>query len=153
VSITEATFSSFLRDPNKVLRSIEDGDVILHRRDEPALRVSLEDRAHGTTEGVALAAHLLRDLLHDDHVRQRLIEAFSEEAPWLRFLPEADRDAFIQEFVSCAEASGKVGVLSPLTEMLTAWRSTAAAYADGLADELRRPLPGDGGVVSAPASA
>lgn len=146
----EATLTDFLRDPNAVVERLQSTDVVLHRRNAEDLRLSLESRSEAVETSVELVSRLLLSALADGVVRERL-RASLGEIPWITFLPERERDAFVDEFLRTAQGAADLGVMAPLGRVLREWRATAAIYADPmLAQELRRPLPGDGGRVPQP---
>ncbi|MEX2548549.1 MAG: hypothetical protein WD830_12305 [Chloroflexota bacterium] len=148
----DATLTDFLRDPNTIVDRLEHTDVVLHRRNAAALRLSLESRTEAVAEGVRFVARLLGSALTDESVRRRL-EASTEAIPWLSFLPEQARHQFLAELFRTAEAAAELGVMTPLAQLVREWQATAAIYADpALAAELRRPLAGDGIPVPSPAS-
>ena len=146
----EATLTDFLRDPNAVVDRLAQTDIVLHRRNADDLRLSLESRSEAIATSVELIGHILRSLLEDASVRQRVREKTAAVA-WLALLPESERDRFLEEFFRSAEGSADLGVMAPLGQLLREWRQTAAIYADpALAAELRRPLPGNAGAIPRP---
>ena len=150
MATAEATLTEFLRDPNAVVDRLEQTDVVLHRLNADDLRLSLESRSEAVATSVGFLGRVFRAALADDVVRKRLRLA-AAGIPWLSFLPEQEREEFLDEFFRVAEASAELGVMAPLGQLLREWQATAAIYADpALASELRRPLPGDGGDVPAP---
>lgn len=145
------TFTTLLRDPKSVLEAVERSDVVLRRRDGPALRLSREDRGRRADEGMALLSSFMGDVLRVAAVRSLLPSVLDREMPWTRFLPDDARKTFVDEFISCSEASTAVGDLAPLAALVHEWKATAAIYADPeLATELQRSLPGDGLPVDRP---
>lgn len=151
-STAEATLTDFLRDPRAVVDRLEHVDVVLHRRNAEDLRLSLESRSEAVADGVRFVARMLSAALSDAAVRGRL-EASAAAIPWLSFLPAERRQEFLAEFFRTAEAAAELGVMTPLAQFLREWQATALIYADPeLAAELRRPLPGDGQRVAAPAA-
>lgn len=145
------TLTTFLRDPKKVIARLRDGDVIVTRRKGKALRLSLESRAASAGEGTELAAHLLAETLEVADANKILQRALERRFPWMRFLPEDARQKFTREFVETLEACASIGNMARMTEVVHAWQSTAAVYADPkLLAELCRPLPGTKKQVPAP---
>jgi hypothetical protein len=147
---SEATLTDFLRDPNAVVDRLQSTDVVLHRRNAEDLRLSLESRSEAIEASVELVSQLLLSVLADRVARERLRGSVNE-IPWLRFLPPRERDDFFEDFFRTAQGAADLGVMAPLGRVLREWRATAAIHADPtLAQELRRPLPGDGGRVPQP---
>lgn len=147
----EVLWSELARDPKSVADKVDQGDVLVRRRDGAPLRLSREDRSAAGLEGLALAARLLRDLVRDPHTRTAVLAAVVDELSWTSFLPAADRAAFIAEFERTALGAAQVGTLVPLADLVREWQATAAIWAEpALTDELTRSLPGDGDLVPAP---
>jgi len=146
----EATLTDFLRDPNSIVAKLERQDVVLHRRNASDLRLSLQSRSEADDEGLRFIAHLLGQALTDDVVSARLVSA-AAAIPWVTFLPDRSRQAFVEELIRTAEAAGELGSMAPLVQLLVEWKATAALHADpALAVELRRPIPEIGSRVPAP---
>jgi hypothetical protein len=149
MTTAEATFTDLLRHPNEVTNRLVEGDVIIHRRDEEDLRLSIASRAAAVEESVAVVGRLMVDALADEEVRDRLSQRVA--LPWLRFLPAPERERFYRDFFECIEGAVAVGTLAPIARLLDQWQATAAIYADpDLAARLRRPITGEGGRVPRP---
>jgi hypothetical protein len=146
------TLTTFLRDPNSLIDRVEKGDdVILRRRDGAALRLSLKSHWEAEAKGTDLVARLLVELLRLPNSRDIVARALQEHFPWIRFLPEGQTREFLDEFLATTRACAEVHNNQPLAEVISAWKSTAAIYADpSLVAELRRSLPGTDDVVPAP---
>lgn len=148
--MSTTTFTQFLRHPNDVIDQLGEGDVILRRRGEEDLRLSVASQVTAMSDGLAALGRLLVDALSDQTVLERI--AARTPLPWLRFLPEHEREVFFRELFECVEASGEVGTFAPVARLLDEWQATAAVYADPrLAASLRRSHPGDGSIVQRPA--
>jgi hypothetical protein len=143
----EVTWSSFLRNPTRVDAWLKNGDVVLRRRDGEALRLSRARGDEAEKVVLAAAAEVLTLLLPSGHAR--LAEP-TRQMPWTRFLPEADRRLFVEEFVQCLDACAGLGGFSPVVRLLADWKKTALLHAEGLADQLRRPIRAAGGSVKRP---
>ncbi|WP_433681397.1 hypothetical protein [Nocardia sp. CA-119907] len=129
MSVT-ATWSEFLRDPNRVIEAMEEhGDVVLVRRSAPPVRLS--DAAAAAAEEATLGAltQLLAIAL-DDETLERLVGRLTIAFPWIELLPASERPEFVADFLNNARGGLAVGRLDRLTTTLAAWRDTAAAYAD-----------------------
>ena len=149
MAVAEATFTDFLRHPNEVTEHLEQGDVILHRRGEADLRLSVAARADSQLSTLEFLGRVIAQSLRDDLVRRRITEL--QSLPWLTFMPEGERSLFWSELFECVEGAAQLGTLAPVARLLDEWRATAEVYADPeLAARLRRALPGDGPVVSRP---
>jgi hypothetical protein len=125
-----ATWSEFLRDPNRIIEAMkEDGDVILVRRSASPVRLSDASAAAATEETLG-ALTLLLALALDDDVLERLVGRLTIAFPWIELLPESERPEFVADFLNNARGGLAVGKLDRLTATLAAWRDTAAAHAD-----------------------
>jgi hypothetical protein len=147
--VIERPFSDLLRHPKEVTGDVEEGDVLLRRRDEPDLRLTRADREAERVMAFAAFGRTLRNLA-TNHPRA-LGEALGDAFPWLEFLPRADRRAFIEEFSRVAVAAAELDLYGPLSQLVREWRATAEIHADpALARRLRRPTVADGTRVGRP---
>ena len=74
----------------------------------------------------------------------KLGELLVPRFPWLKHLPEKDREQCVQDFLDAAFRSYLLSNAEPLELELASWRSTAAAMRDGLVpsnDWLPKPIP------------
>jgi len=100
-----------------VADELEEGDVLLRRRDEPDLRLSLADREAERAEAfTAVARAPLRNLA--EHNPSALADALGEAFPWLEYLPAGDRRQFVDEFTRVATAAAAVDNLTPLAQLI-----------------------------------
>lgn len=149
--VTEHTFSDLLRHPKDVTDDVEDGDVLLRRRDEPDLRLTRADREAHRAEAFSALGRAMRNLAV--HNPAALSDALADAFPWLEFLPAGDRRLFLDEFSRVVTAAAAVDNYEPLTQLVREWRATAEVHADPkLARRLRRPLEAGGERVALPAS-
>lgn len=148
--VTEHPFSDLLRRPNDVTGDLDDGDVLLRRRDEPDLRLSRADREAQRTDTFAAVGRALRNLAV--HSPRALADALDGAFPWLEFLPSTDRKLFVDEFSRVVSASADLDNYESLSQIINEWRATAEVHADPkLARRLRRPLEAAGDLVGRPA--
>jgi hypothetical protein len=124
-----ATFSALLRTPNEVIKQLNDGDVLLTRRDAEPLRLSKARDAAQEIDTLAALAQLIGAAL-DDEACDRLVDNLAGPFPWIEFLPDAARRSFVRDFLRTARACAAVGRFDRLTIVLAAWKGTAEAYAD-----------------------
>ncbi|ATB28901.1 hypothetical protein MEBOL_002350 [Melittangium boletus DSM 14713] len=144
----ELTWSAFLREPTRIEPMLEKGDVVLRRRDGESLRLCRESRRANEQQALLAAARLMS--AGGSTCRQALGRGVTDSLPWTRFLPEADRAAFVEEFLSHLGACADLGDFTALGRLLAEWKNTAAAFADGIAPELKRPVKEVGGRVPRP---
>jgi hypothetical protein len=148
--VTERPFSDLLRRPKEVTDDLEEGDVLLRRRDEPDLRLSRADREAHRSEAFLALGRTLRNLAV--HHRGALDDALSDAFPWLEILSQRDRRLFLDEFSRMVAAAAAVDSYEPLSQLIQEWHATAEIHADPkLARRLRKPVEADGGPVHAPA--
>ncbi len=122
------TWSDFLRDPNAVTDGLADSDVVLHRREAEDLHLSSEARYQEENEAFGLLARMFLALVKDKAVRDRLSRA--DLAQWRQFLPLAERDQFLEEYIATAVACVELGSVAPLARLIREWRMTALMHAD-----------------------
>jgi hypothetical protein len=145
------TLTDFLRQPKPILKKLAKEDVVLRRRGDVALRLSLETRASASSSGTEIAASLLADLVNVPQVPDSLANLLAARFPWMKFLAKNARRAFVYDFIETVQACASVGNSAALDEVIHAWKSTAAIYADPkLAANLSRSLPGTHAKVSRP---
>lgn len=146
----ERPFSEFLRQPNEVVADLADHDVVLRRRNAPALRLSEAEREEERDEAFDALARLLRNLLA--HSPAGLDSTIDEAFPWATFLPREDRKLFIDELTRTLLAVSTIDNFAPVGQLLREWKATAEIHADPrLARRLRRRIDASGEMILAPA--
>ncbi len=148
--VTERPFSDLLRHPRDVAEDVDEGDVVLRRRDGPDLWLSRADREVDRAAAFTALARAFRNMAV--HTPDALANALSDAFPWMELLPPADRRLFLDEFSRVVTAAAVLDTMTPLTQLLREWRATAEVHADPeLARGLARPLDATGGAVAPPA--
>lgn len=122
----ERDFSDFLRKSGDVLRDVEDHDVLLRRRDGADLMLVRADREEVVRDTVGLSSGFMSWFARA-HARE-LVVGLPEVLPWLRFLPEGDRETFSREFVRTLEACISLHSYDQLGLLLHQWRDTAYVW-------------------------
>lgn len=148
--VIERPFSDLLRHPRDVTSDVEEGDVLLRRRDEPDRRLSRADHEAERTAAFAAFGRTFRNLAvhHPDALGEALADAF----PWMEFLPGDDRRAFVEEFSRMVAAAAELGTYGRLSQLVREWRATAEVHADpALAARLREAKNAGGAPVTPPA--
>lgn len=123
------TFSTLMRHPLEVVRKLDDGDVLITRRDGDDLRLSKARDAEGESQALQALAQLIAASLDEetcDHIAGRLTDPY----PWIGLLPAELQHDFVGEYLRLARACTAVGRFDRLTIALAAWQATAEAYAD-----------------------
>jgi hypothetical protein len=137
------TVTEFARNPNRALKKIEQGDIILRRtKGKGSIRVSLESRARAASTGMGEMARVLAQLIQTLPVTSpALVDALTTHYPWVRFLPEGDRAEFVREFLETMKACASINNFSRIEAVVYAWRSSAEIHADPeLLAHLTKPL-------------
>lgn len=148
--VIERTFSEFLRQPNDVVAELTDHDIVLRRRNAPALRLSEADREDDRDEAFDVLARLLRNLLA--HSPAGLDATIDDALPWTTFLPKQERRLFMDELTKTLLAVSTIDNFTPVAQLLREWKATAEVHADpGLARRLRRGIDAAGEPVAMPA--
>lgn len=151
MSLVERLFSEFLRQPKDVVSELDEHDVLLRRRNAPALRLTQADRDEARAEAFEALAKLLRNLAVNSPAA--LDEAVDDAFAWLTFLPKADRKLFVDELTRTLVGASAVENYSPVAQLLREWRATAEIHADPkLARRLRKPIEAEGNRIAVPAS-
>ena len=149
MSVTEFSYSDFLRGPTKVLPALKQGDVLLERRNEEGLVVTRAGRYSASMQGMALTVVLIKSLTKN---REDLLEPLMAEAlPWIIWLPPADRHLCISELLAQYAAGAETGTFEPFVRARNEWRHTAEVWSDPeLAARLSSSTPGDGPEIPRP---
>lgn len=147
--VIEHPFSDLLRQPNEVVKDLDDSEVVLRRRGAPALRLTRADLDLDRASGFAMVGRTLRNLaVHRSDV---LEQALLDEFPWTSFLPPDDRALFVGEFTRTIVAAAEVDNFAPLAQLIDEWRATAEIHSDPkLAHKLGRPVTARGGSILRP---
>ncbi|MEU4557188.1 hypothetical protein AB0F72_02280 [Actinoplanes sp. NPDC023936] len=143
-------FSELLRQPAETAeRAFRSRAVRLRRRDAADLVLMSADRAEAEGQLVDITARLLATLSRQNPELVR--DLLPTVLPWVRFLPDKDREQLAGEFVSTAEAAAAMGNTAAISQLLVEWRHTAEIYADPeLHQALSSEPTGDFGVVPRP---
>ena len=137
MEVVERPFSDLLRHPNDVVAELAEHDVLLRRRNAPALRLIRADHHTDRTQALESTARLLRNIAA--HSPAALSEALLDAFAWAKFLPRDARDRFAQELIDTLLAAATVDVYAPVAQLVREWKSTAEIHAD---PELLRRLTG-----------
>jgi hypothetical protein len=149
MSVVERPFSEFLRQPKDVVAELAEHDVLLRRRNAPALRLSQADRDDDRSEAFEALSRLLRNLAV--HNPAALDEAVDDAFGWVTFLPKPDRSLFVEDLTRTLIGAAAVENYSPVAQLLREWKATAEIHADpALARRLRKAIDADGKQVAVP---
>ena len=149
MEVVERAFSEFLRHPNDVVAELAERDVLLRRRNAPALRLSRADHHADRREAFEATARLLRNLAV--HSPEALNTALTEAFAWVEFLPGRARYRFAEELTRTLLAAASVDLYASVAQLVREWKATAEIYADPeLARQLTEPLETTGETVAVP---
>ena len=137
MEVVERPFSEFLRHPREVVAELAEHDVVLRRRNAPALRLIRADRHSDRTQVLESTARLLRNIAA--HSPDALSEALLDAFAWAKFLPSSARDHFAEELTQTLLAAATVDVYAAVAQLVREWKATAEIHAD---PELLRQLTG-----------
>ena len=128
---------------------LDRGDVLLRRRDAEPLRLSRALNQGAAQEALSAAARLMAPLF-TRKANNSVEDTAHAQLPWTRFLPTKERHAFLTEFLREFEACADLGDFTALGRVLVEWKNTAAVYAEGLGEDLKRPIGNVGERVRRP---
>ena len=132
-------FSTLINKQTSVFPALDDGDVVLERRDAENLVLMRSERFQAMAEGLRLAARSLSIIARTN--RALAEDVFAEELPWLTWLPTEARPECIAELLDHLLAGAATGLFVPFARALREWSSTAEIYSDPeLARRLRGPF-------------
>ncbi len=121
--------SELSRNSASVFKAVDQGPVIITRRDGETLILTKESDLAHQREGLELAAHLVAASLAPNDVL--FVDRLRGPFPWVEFFSPSDREAFAQEIVDVARACATMSRFDRLLVTVGAWHSTAQAIADG----------------------
>lgn len=120
MAITERTLSEFLQHSGRVLPALEEGEIVLRRRDgEDLVLMKASQR-----EALYTLSRAFLALIGDE------ADAATAVLPWLRLLTPEDRRVCQQELRDIAAVALNTGGVGRLAECLRTWEATALATWD-----------------------
>jgi len=147
VAVPTRTLTDFLQHSGQVLTELDEGEVVLRRRQGDDLVVLSRSHWEAVLSSIRLLAeaHRPAPTASSDATASRVWLSL----PWLALLEPEDRQACIEELTAAALAAVESGRLRTLADILSEWRATALATWD--ASRLRdRPGYFDDAPVSLP---
>lgn len=107
----------------------DSGEVVLTRRNAPALRLTQESASRAELSALGVVGQLFAASL-DEAALDRVATRLAVTLPWIGLLPAALHAEFVAEFQATARACIAVARFDRLAILLEAWKATAEAYAD-----------------------
>jgi hypothetical protein len=136
MAVREHTLSYLLRNSGAVLEEAQYQDVVLTRRDGEDLFLTPLARHRGVQESLGILARLVRAALQHPETRVAFGRWLFDELPWTTFLPEDEREQFLDAFVRTAAACVQTEDYEPLRRILGDWKGTAEIYANPAVKEI-----------------
>lgn len=137
--------SRFIQNYNQHLAEAEqtDGVLVLQQRaGRPAWVLETEGRVRATAEATGFLSAALVALVHDEALVDRFSAALTAALPWVAFLPERDREAFVAEAADTLRACASIGRFTAFADLIGDWRATAEIWSDpALAASLSAEVP------------
>lgn len=137
--------SRFIQNYNEHLSEAERTDDVLvlrQRAGRPAWVLETEDRARATAQATDFISAALVALAHDEALTERFAAALAATLPWMTFLPEADREAFVTDAADTLRACASIGRFTAFADLIEEWRNTAGVWSDpALAESLAAEVP------------
>ena len=130
MTITQHSFSHFLRSSGSVLEEVEHGDVHLDRRDGEDVVLVSSRREDSIRESLDMSVRTLAVVFRSPEMRTSAMSAFVEALPWVGWLSKADRSEFIDSFLSTSQACRSTGSYEPLKRLLSRWKASAQIVHD-----------------------
>ncbi|MEU0884566.1 hypothetical protein ABZ345_38750 [Lentzea sp. NPDC005914] len=132
---SEINFSELSNKPADSVRKLQaapDQTLLVRRRgDEEDLVLTTAGRAQEVREVVSFTTALFVALLQHSKEASRLIaELMPSVFPWVRFLPDDDKELFAVEIVETLNAANSLGTPAPVIQLITQWKHTAEVWAD-----------------------
>jgi hypothetical protein len=140
--------SRFIQNYNRHLAEAErTGDVLVlrQRAGRPSWVLETEGRVQATAEATDFLSAALAGLAHDEVLVERFAAALATALPWVAFLPEDDRAAFVGEAADTLRACASIGRYTAFADLIEEWRNTAEiwsdpALAESLSADIKDPL-------------
>lgn len=126
MSTTRVSWSEMQRNASKVVRALDDGDVVLERRDGDDVRVIPVPRFEELLEALGASAALARAGLGNREGTEVLLEVF----PWAKYLSEGGRREFAEELITSLQSSAAFEHGGPFMTSVIQWRNTAEVRSD-----------------------
>jgi hypothetical protein len=131
------TLTDFLQHSGRVLTGVEEGEVILRRREGDDLVLLSHRHWKALTDSLRALAEAYDGMAGRGQPANRRRTWFA--LPWMSLLTEEDQAACVAELSHTAIAAIESGKLDDLSTVLAQWKATALATWD---DERRRDRQG-----------
>ncbi|MDD2859105.1 MAG: hypothetical protein PHU75_10580 [Candidatus Nanopelagicales bacterium] len=140
MEVARMTLSTFVQKPTHVLAKLDEGDVLLTRRDGEDVLLSIASVAESQSAAVSSVVELLATWAAAASV-ETLRSLISQKNPWAALLDAADRDDFVDEYLTTLRGCAAIGNFSRLAIVVDAWKGTAELQSDpALRARIRRRI-------------
>lgn len=130
MTITQHSFSHFLRSSGSVLEEVERGDVRLDRRDGEDVVLVTAGREDSIRESLDMSVRTLAAVFRSPGLRAPAMTAIVEALPWVGWLSKVDRLEFVDSFLNTSQACRSTGSYEPLKRLLNRWKASAQIVHD-----------------------
>jgi hypothetical protein len=124
------TLSEFVQRPTQVIARLDEGDVLLTRREEEDLVLRRAADARLDYEIVSGALGMMSSVLREHLVPSTSLKYVVSAFPWLGLLPDAAVEQFSENFIRLALAGASIANFNSLRSMLSSWEDTAEIYSN-----------------------
>lgn len=125
--------SRFIQNYNQYLTEAERTDDVLvleQRAGRPAWVLETEHRGPGDAEATDFLSVALVALVHDEALVDRFAAALAMVLPWVAFLPDTDREAFVTEAADTLRVCAPICRFTAFADLIDDWRNTAEIWSD-----------------------
>lgn len=125
--------SRFIQSYNQHLSDAErTGDTIVlqQRAGRPAWVLETEDRARDAQAATDFLSAALSAVVRDTALAERFSVELVSALPWVAFLPDNDRRAFVTEAADTLRACASIGRYTAFATLIEDWRNTAEIWSD-----------------------
>jgi hypothetical protein len=128
----DVNLSDLLNRPKDTLaRLAGNRRLVLHRRDAEDLVLTTAERAAADTSVVRDTTRLFAEMMRRDPMVMKLaVQVVPAIFPWVRHLPDDEKQAFVAEWLDTLRAAADMDNNAAVEGVVAAWRSTAEVYAD-----------------------
>lgn len=137
------TLSDFLRRSGDVLDVLDDGDVVLRRRDGDDVVLTTVPRNRAVRDASRLVAGALVEALHDPRLGDRLADVAGRSAPWLDLVTPPQRTDLLLRIARALLTWDDLGTTGPLERALDTARHSARRGAERPGWTRPVAVPGD----------
>lgn len=130
MSTSTVTLSNFVQQPTSIIALLEQGDVVLTRREGASLRLIKNEEADLVAQSLATLAQVLPAVMGQT---ESAIEAqFQTVFPWLAIHDKKYHAEFIQEYLETARRCLSLNQFTQLAVCVESWKDSALLIDSGV---------------------